>query len=179
MSGSHDHGHDHHHLAGPPPSGSEVVTLLGSLERQRRTLAWKCGDLGADGMRATVGASSMTLGGLLKHLALIEDYTFATKFLGRGPGQPWESVDWEADEDWDWHSAADDTPEQLRALLDAETAAADQVIAGASLDDLAERPGRRGRASMRWILGHMVEEYARHLGHADLIRQSIDGQTGE
>ena len=186
MSGSHDHdhGHDHgyDHLAGPPSSGSEVVTLLGSLERQRRTLARKCGDLGAEGMRATVGASTMTLGGLLKHLALIEDYTFATKFLGRSPGQPWESVDWDADEDWDWHSAAQHTPAELDAMLADQIATSEasleEALADGGLDRAAVRPRGDGSvASLRWILVHLVEEYARHCGHADLIRESIDGAT--
>jgi hypothetical protein len=108
----------------PPLAGDETATLLGSLERQRATFAWKCGGLDADGLRATVGASSMTLGGLLKHVALVEDHTFSTKFLGRSPGPPWESADWDADPDWEWHSAADDTPEveAVRPLVDAVAA---------------------------------------------------------
>lgn len=69
----------------PPAAGDEVATLLGSLERQRATFAWKCGGLDEPGLRATVGASSMTLGGLLKHVAFVEDYTFSTKLLGRPP----------------------------------------------------------------------------------------------
>ena len=92
----------------------------------------------------------------------------------------WASVDWWADGDWDWHSAADDTPEQLWALYDAEVAAADRVYAAARLDDLAGTPNHRAqtRANLRWILVHLIEEYARHNGHADLIRESIDGAVG-
>lgn len=108
MSGTNDGGRRE-----PPLSGDETATLLGSLERQRATLAWKCGGLDAAGARARLGPSEITLGGLLKHLALVEDHTFATKFLGRGPGEPWESVDWDADPDWEWRSAADDSPEDL------------------------------------------------------------------
>lgn len=100
----------------PPRAGDETATLLGSLDRQRATFGWKCGGLEAAGLLATVGASSMTLGGLLKHLALVEDHYFSRKLLGRDFGPPWDTVDWEADPDWEWHSAADDTPEELYAL---------------------------------------------------------------
>jgi hypothetical protein len=90
----------------PPVAGDETATFLGSLERQRAILAWKCGGLDAAGLRATVGASSITLGGLLKHLANVEDDTLSRLLLGRDPGPPWDTVDWDADPDWDWHSAA-------------------------------------------------------------------------
>jgi len=103
-------------------------------------------------------------------------------FLGREYGEPWASVDWEADEDWDWHSAAGDTPEQLRTLFDAEVAEADSIIRGApGLQALSVRKSRRNDKpfNLRWIVLHMIEEYARHNGHADLIRESIDGVTGE
>src|SRR5438477_3855825 len=104
----------------PPLAGDEVATMLGSLERQRATLAWKCGGVDASGMRATVGASSITLGGLLKHLALVEDYKWHRLWFAREdpvpPWPPWDAGDWEADPDWEWHSAAEDTPEQLMTL---------------------------------------------------------------
>src|SRR5882757_11557605 len=100
----------------PPIAGDETATLLGSLDRQRATLAWKCGGLDAAGLRATVGASPMTLGGLLKHLALVEDDHFSRKLLGRDPGAPWDTVDWDADPDWEWRSAAADSPGELMAL---------------------------------------------------------------
>ena len=190
MSGGHDHDHhhDHEHPTGPPPSGNEVVTLLGSLERQRRTLAWKCGDLDADGMRATVGVSTVTLGGLLKHLALVEDFTFATKFLGRGPGHPWESVDWDADPDWDWHSAAEDTPDELRALWHDAVHRSRAILEAALQQGGLDQPGKvtdddgdhDGEAlSLRRLLVDLIEEYARHVGHADLVRESVDGLVGE
>src|SRR5712692_10474073 len=100
----------------PPIAGDETATLLGSLERQRATLAWKCGGLDAAGLRATLAPSSITLGGLLKHLALVEDDYFSGRLLGRDPAPPWDTVDWDADPDWDWHSAAEDTPEELQTL---------------------------------------------------------------
>jgi Protein of unknown function (DUF664) len=168
----------------PPLAGDEIDTLLGSLERQRATFAWKCGGLGAAGLRATVGASSMTLGGLLKHLALCEDVSFARKLLGRAPGPPWDTVDWAIDPDWDWHSAAEDSPEQLMALWRDAVARSRAVVAEAltngGLDQLGRFTTPDGESpSLRRILIDLVEEYARHVGHADLIRESVDGLTGE
>jgi hypothetical protein len=114
----------------PPVAGDETATLLGSLDRQRATLAWKCGGLEAAGMRATVGASTITLGGLLKHLALIEDHTFSAKLLGRDLGPRWNTADWVADPDWEWHSAADDSPEELLALWQAAVARSRALVRG-------------------------------------------------
>ncbi len=94
-----------------PPLAGDDRHPPGLPERQRATLAWKCGGLDAAGLRVTVAASSITLGGLLKHLALVEDHTFSLKWFGReDPGPPWNRADWDADPDWDWHSAAEDTP---------------------------------------------------------------------
>jgi hypothetical protein len=100
----------------PPLAGDESATLVGFLDYQRATLAWKCAGLDAAGLRATVGASSMTLGGLLKHLAYVEDAWCSRSLHGRDRQPPWDTVDWKADPDWEWHSAAEDAPEQLHAL---------------------------------------------------------------
>ncbi|PWW21079.1 uncharacterized protein DUF664 [Geodermatophilus normandii] len=168
---------------GPPPTGDETATLLGSLERQRATFAWKTGGLDAAGLRATVGASSLTLGGLLKHLAFVEALTFSTKFLGRSPGAPWETVDWDADPDWVWRTAADDPPERLRALWRDAVTRSRAVVAEALDDGGLDRLGSGWPdgevASLRRLLVDLVEEYARHVGHADLIRESVDGLVGE
>ena len=168
----------------PPVAGNEVDTFLGSLERQRRILAWKCGGLGAAGLRATVGASSMTLGGLLKHLALVEDDYFSRRLLGRDLGPPWDTVDWDADRDWEWHSAAEESPEQLRALWQDAVArsrsALTETLADGGLDQPARFTWPDGRTpNLRRLLIDVIEEYARHVGHADLIRESVDGLTGE
>ena len=109
--------HDDTTLLWPPLAGTEVDTLIGSLERQRRTFRWKCADLDAAGLRATTAASSMTLGGLLKHLAMVEAIYFTLRLHGRDPGAPWNAVDWDGEgPDWEWRSAADDSPEELYAL---------------------------------------------------------------
>jgi hypothetical protein len=165
-------------------AGDETATLLGSLERQRATLAWKCGGLDAAGLRASLPPSSITLGGLLKHLALVEDLTFSLKLLGRDPGPPWNKVDWDADPGWDWRSAADDSPEQLLTLWQGAVARSRSLVTEALADGGLDQLGRYtlpdGWApSLRRLLIDLIEEYARHVGHADLIRESVDGLVGE
>jgi hypothetical protein len=122
---------------------------------------------------------------LLKHLSYVEAYWFSERLHGRDREPPWNAVDWTADPDWEWHSAADDTPEQLWALwrdtVDRSRALVDEAVAdGNDLGQLAQRKWPDGRSpSLRWILVHMIEEYSRHNGHADLLRESVDGLTGE
>lgn len=168
----------------PPLAADEVATLLGFLDYQRATLAWKCAGLDAAGLRATVATSSMTLGGLLKHLALVEQQWCSRWLHGRGRQPPWDAVDWKADPDWEWRSAAEDTPEQLHALWQDAVARSRALVAEAladgGLEQLAQRTWPSGEApSLRWILVHLIEEYARHNGHADLLREWVDGRTGE
>ncbi|MGH2533651.1 MAG: DinB family protein [Thermomicrobiales bacterium] len=169
----------------PPVAGDEAATLLGYLERQRATFAWKCEGLDAAALRATLGPSSMTLGGMLKHLARFEDDMSSEWLHGREQRPPWNMVDWDADHEWDWRTAADDTPEQLYALWRDAVARSRSLIAEALADGGLERPGTRitdarGESpSLRYILLNMIEEYARHNGHADLIRESVDGLVGQ
>jgi uncharacterized damage-inducible protein DinB len=175
---------DEHGRPEPPPAGDETATVLGFLDYQRATFEWKCSGLDAAGLRATVAPSSMTLGGMLKHLALVESDWCSRSLHGHDAVPPWDTVDWKADRDWEWHSAAEDTPEQLRALWQESVARSRELVAEAlangGLDQLAQRPWPDGRApSLRWILVHLIEEYARHNGHADLLRESVDGETGE
>jgi len=175
---------DEHGRPEPPPAADETATLLGFLNFQRATLAWRCSGLDRAGLQATVGASSMTLGGMLKHLAYVEDDWCSRWLHGRDRQPPWDSAPWEADMDWDWHSAAIDSPEDLRMLWQGAVARSDvllaEAVAGGGLGRLAKRSWPDGRSpSLRWVLVHLIEEYARHNGHADLIRESIDGVTGE
>jgi uncharacterized damage-inducible protein DinB len=168
----------------PPVDGDETATLLGFLDFQRATLRWKCAGLDAAGLRATVGVSTMTLGGLLKHLALVEDSWFSRELHGNEWSAPWDAVDWDADPDWEWRTAADDSPDRLIRLWQNAVERSRELAAAALADGGLDRPARRqwpdGRApSLRWIVVHMIEEYARHNGHADLLRESIDGATGE
>ena len=166
-------------------NGDEVDTLLGFLDFQRATFAWKCTGLDAAGMNVTIAASTMTIGGLLKHMALVEDSWFSERLLGREPSPPWNTVDWDADRDWEWHTAVDDSPEELVALWEESVARSRACVAEALADGGLDRFAAwiddwHGLApKLRWIVVHMIEEYARHNGHADLLRESIDGATGE
>src|SRR4051812_21848855 len=101
----------------PPMAGSEVEHMLGALNRLRTTFRWKAADLDPAGLQTRVGASSLTLGTLLKHLALVEDDIFSVRLSGGRIGEPWESV-WAGGDDWVWTSAAEDSPEQLYAYWD-------------------------------------------------------------
>ncbi|MFI1802760.1 DinB family protein [Streptomyces californicus] len=168
----------------PPLAGTEAAAIVGALERQRATLAWKCSGLDASGLRATLGTSTITLGGLLKHLAHVENSHFARLWLNTPVGPPWNTVDWETTPDWDYRSAAEDTPEQLRALWQESVTRSRALIENALAEGGLDQPGayttRTGeRPNLRRILLDLLEEYARHTGHADLIRESIDGLTGE
>jgi hypothetical protein len=170
-----------------PVRADEITTLRGFLDHHRDTFRWKCSGLTQEQLARSLPPSDMTLGGMMKHLAIVDQSWFEDDFMGRGLMPPFDTVDWDADRDWEWHTAQDDTPEQLLALFDEAVrrsdAVLDEVLApgGVGLDgrSVLDEADDRGRFSLRWILLHMIEEYARHNGHADLIRQSIDGQTGQ
>jgi uncharacterized damage-inducible protein DinB len=166
----------------PPITGDERTLLTAFLDYHRATLRDKVRGLSEAQLGRRIAASELTLGGLVKHLALVEDSWFTEVFAGEPLGEPWAAVDWDADRDWDFHSATQDSPEELLALYDAACQRSRAVVAGAaSLDDLSTPLERKGdaRFSLRWILLHMIEETARHNGHADLLREAIDGVTGE
>jgi uncharacterized damage-inducible protein DinB len=169
----------------PPDAGGEVATLLGFLDYQRATLEWKCRGLSDEQLRVTLPPSSMTLAGLLKHLACVEDSWFTETVAGEALPEPWASVDFQADPEWDWHSAAIDSGESLRTLWTERVNRSRAVVRAqlskgeqAALSETHAAWGRQDPVSLRWVLMHMIEEYARHNGHADLMRESIDGQTG-
>jgi hypothetical protein len=143
----------------------------------------KAGDLDADQLARRLEPSTMTLGGLVTHLAWVESWWFTEIFRGERPAEPWVSFDWKADKDAEWTVAASMQPGEIWALFDTEVARSRQTLDGSGgLDAIAVGHRRRKPGeplSMRWIVVHMIEEYARHLGHADLIRESIDGSVGQ
>src|SRR5688572_28747460 len=102
----------------PPVAGSELEHLLGALDRQRATFRWKADNLDSAALRTRIGASTLTIGGLLKHLAAVEDYSFTRKLSGAPIGAPWDGMDGDGSDGWEFTSAADDSPEQLYALWD-------------------------------------------------------------
>ena len=156
------------------------------LDYHRDTLRWKVDGLTQEQLGQSLAPSTMTLGGMVKHLALVESSWFEVVLAGGELMPPFPEVDWDADPDWEWRTGAEDGPERLMALFDEAVARADRAIAEAAarptgLGTRSARPSRRGDGhfTLRWILLHMIEEYARHNGHADLLREAIDGETGE
>jgi len=173
-------------LSGPPNAGNEAETLLGGLERQRATFAWKVAGLDEKGITAKVGASTLTLGGLIKHLAFVEDLKLTTMLLGEDLVAPWSAVDWENDAAWPWHSAAEDSPGALYRLWHDAVGRSRVSVASAIAQGGLEERIKYGfgddpddALSLRRLLVDIIEEYARHVGHADLIRETIDGRVGE
>ena len=181
----------------PEPAVGELETLLGYLEFHRATLEWKTRGLSTEQLRRTTAASSMTLGGLLMHMAYVEDHWFIGSLHDRERMPPWSTVDWKATPDWEWDSAhvmsGDDMRAQWTTSVERCRAALEEALVATGaraprgsdavadpLGALAKRAFPNGeRPSLRWILVHMVEEYARHNGHADLLREAVDGATGE
>ena len=165
----------------PAYAGTEVSVLRGFIDHYRATIRLQASGLTQEQLAQTHGPSDLTLGGMLKHLAGVEDYWFTYCLAGKDVIEPWKSADWESDDDWDWHSAADDTHAELDGLLVTAIARSDAELDAAlergDLNQLLTRKRERGTATLRWLLIHMVEEYSRHAGHADLIRESIDGAT--
>ncbi len=167
----------------PALAGTERELLTQFLDYQRATVLRKVTGLAAGGLTSRpVSTSALTLAGLVKHMALVEDSWFQEVFLGREMPEPWAGAPFDADRDWEFHSAAQDRPADLAALYEAACERSRRAVAGAeTLDQLSAGLDRRtGRPfSLRWILLHMVEETARHNGHADLLREAVDGETGE
>lgn len=165
----------------PPPIGDERATLLGFLRWQRATLELKCSGLSAEELcRRSAEPSTMSLLGLVRHLADTERGWFRGLMAGQDVPPLFES---RAEPDGDFDGAVPD-PGIIAEAWDAwraEAAFADQFAAEASsLDVVGKTPDAwRGPMSLRWVLVHMVEEYARHNGHADLLRERIDGRIGQ
>lgn len=167
-----------------PFAADEVTLLNGFLDYQRATLGWKTRDLDDTGLRTTTANSTMTLGGLLKHMAWIEDHWFSYFLHGRQRTLPWREVNFSKDPDWEWTSSCEDSADELRNIwsisCEASRSAVSLALESGGVDQLSVRAMNNGeRPSLRWILLHMIEEYARHNGHADLLREVVDGQVGE
>jgi hypothetical protein len=171
-------------IAEPSTTAGEVEMLLFALDRSRAQFAWKCGGLDAAALHRAHPPSGMTLAGLLKHLALVED-EYAAVDIGGGPfPAPWNAVDWDAEPDWLWRSALQDSPAELYAMWSAAVQrfrdAIAKALAEGGLDQPLKSTERAGEPpNLRRLLVDMHDEYARHVGHADLFREAIDGLVGE
>jgi uncharacterized damage-inducible protein DinB len=165
----------------PDLVGSELELLAQYLDYQRETVLLKVAGLAVEQMRAPHPPSDLTLAGLLYHLALVEESWLEVRFAGLPERAPWAGVDWEADPNWEFRTAAGLAPESVRQRYRDACDRSRRVVSEATnLDQLSVQPLRDGRRfSLRWVLLHLMEETARHAGHADLLREALDGTVGE
>lgn len=160
----------------PPFHGDEKSTAHGFLDFQRQTLLWKCSDLSEEQLQTHPTSSSLSLLGLVKHLAYVERQWFQYVMAGRDVYIPWHHDN----NDTDFHIEPEETVSGILDFYKAETALSDEIINYYGMDDLASwYQDDDRRRSLRWIMGHMLEETARHCGHADIIRETLDGTVGE
>jgi uncharacterized damage-inducible protein DinB len=157
-----------------PKTGSEKETLLGFLGENRAVMVWKLEGVSEEDARRPMVESGTSLLGLVKHLAWVERWWFDYNFSGNDFDFPWS----DDDPDADFRIEDDETIADIVALYEAAVADSNAIVEDADLDDLAELSGGGVSRSLRWIMGHMIEETARHAGHADIVRELIDGKTG-
>ena len=164
----------------PSKAADEKTSLSQFLDFQRATVLWKIEGLPSEeASRTAVPTSSLTLAGIVKHLALVEDHWFQYVFLGADLPEPWAGAPFDDDRDWEFHSAVNEDLAETVALYQEASERSREVLANTTLDDFSVRIRDGEPFSMRWIMLHMIEETARHAGHADLLREAIDGETGE
>ncbi|MFE1789358.1 DinB family protein [Streptomyces sp. NPDC059525] len=167
------------HRTEPSTTAGEREMLDGWLEYHRETLAWKCEGLSDEQLRATpLRPSALSLMGLVRHMAEVERYWFREIALGADLPDLYSTRD---NRDGDFEFTDGDTWARAREVWQEEVELARRAAAGRSLDAVSDAASHhRGEVfSLRWIYTHMIEEYARHNGHADLLREHLDGATGE
>lgn len=162
----------------PVRTADERTVLTAMLDWYREGVVRKVEDVAPHHASATPLRSATSIAGLVKHLALVEDSWFSERYAGEPPGEPWVGVDWKADPDWEFRTARDESLEDLVSLYEAACERSRSITEAHELDDLAARP-HRGDFTLRWVLVHLLEETARHLGHLDVLREHLDGTTGE
>jgi hypothetical protein len=165
----------------PAMDADEIDLLVFGLERSRATFAWKVGGLDTAALNRPHPPSTMTLAGLIKHLAWVEDWRTSHDLTGEPIGAPWAGV--EGVDDWTFRSAADHTAEELYAMwheaVERNRAALAERLAHGGADQASKAVWRGQSPNLRRVLVDMHDEYARHVGHADLMREAIDGLVGE
>ena len=160
---------------------SERESLEQYLDYQRETILRKTEGLTQEQLGQRIPTSALTLAGILYHLALVEEDWFEVKFLGQEDREDWQGIDWDADPEYEFRTALAKDPDWLRRRYRDACDRARQVTAAAdSLDDVSVSTRVGGKPfTLRWVMLHLIEETARHAGHADLLREAIDGTTGE
>ena len=169
----------------PPIDGTEAEHLIGALTRMRATVRWKADGLDEAGLRHRLPSSNLSLGGLLLHLAMGEEYYVVTKLRGEELVEPWKSLGHDRSDEWEFeadhltaaetYAVFDDAVVRNTARIEAAVAEADGTLdLVAHVDD-----GNGNHPRLRRLLIDLIEEYSRHTGHADLLREAVDGRTGE
>lgn len=163
----------------PPPrtprAGDEKELLCAQLDDKRTILLRKVAGVSEEDLRRTPTASSLSLLGLLKHTAYDHQWWFRRVFAGEDISFSWA----DEDPDFDFRPELDETAEEIAALFRDEVERSRAIVAAANLDDAARAPRPGQEATLRGIMLHMLQELSRHLGHADIIRETIDGATGD
>jgi uncharacterized damage-inducible protein DinB len=164
-----------------PGITNERETLDQYLDYQRETILLKTEGLSKEQLGQRVATSDLTLAGILFHLALVEESWLEVRFLGLQERDEWRDVDWEADPNWEFRTALTMDPDDLRRRYrDACDRARQCAESATSLDQLSVvGRGSGSPFTLRWVMLHLIEETARHAGHADLLREAIDGTVGE
>jgi uncharacterized damage-inducible protein DinB len=157
-----------------PPTGDEKTSLHVALQRHRDVVLWKIDGLDDDQLRRQMTPSGTSLLGLVKHLAAVEYGWFCMTFGRETEPMPFD----EEDPDADLRVTADETTADIVAFYKRAWRAADQAIDEIELDELGTAWFGE-QVSMRWVLVHELEETARHAGHMDILRELIDGATGD
>ncbi len=157
----------------PPYAGPERETLQGILKDQRSLMLWKLEGVDRDAAARAQGPTGTSLLGIATHLAWVERWWFVDFIGGGKPDYPWT----DEDPDADWRIEPGETVESISELYATAVGEADAVIEGAESLDVASELRGVDR-SLRWVLVHMIEETARHVGQADILREQIDGAVG-
>jgi len=168
---------DDHGRPRPPAAAPERDMLEAFLDFHRATLLWKLSGLSDEELRRPGTPSGVSLLGLVKHLADVEQSWFVEVFAGEAPEFPlWRDDDPGAT----WRIEPDESTEHILDIYRRVCERCRDIVAGAATEDVvgAPRPGAE-HMTLRWVLVHMIEETARHNGHADIIREAIDGAVGE
>lgn len=166
----------------PDPAATSERDSLGQyLDYQRETILLKTEGLTKAQLGQKIPSSDLTLAGILYHLALVEEAWFEVDFLGHQYREDWQGIDWDADPDYEFRTALEKEPDWLRRRYrDACNRARQVAVTADSLDDVSVSTRVGGKPfTLRWVMLHLIEETARHAGHADLLRESIDGAVGE
>ena len=164
----------------PALAGDESTTLANFLDFFRSVLIRKGDGMTREQLAAPAAASTLTIGRLIRHMTLVDSHWFEQAFAGRREPEPWASADWDADRDWEMSTADGMSFGDLRMDFERACDLSRSIVRGAeSLNDLATVEDHGRQVSLRWIMVHMIEEYARHCGHADLIAEAVDGRLGD